>query len=67
MFALHSSPVQWTDPVHEGVGASEFLALTAHCHPVSQMLGFCFVLGLWLGASHRVQVHSSGGEKAINL
>lgn len=29
------------------------------CHPVSQALGFCFVLGLLLGANHRVQIRDS--------
>lgn len=38
-----------------------------HCHPVSRMLGFCFVLDLWLGASPRVQVHNSGEKRLENM
>jgi len=48
---------------HHRVPGAE--GLRAHCHPVSQVLGFCFVLDLWLGTSHRVQVHNSGRGEAV--
>lgn len=68
VFALCTAPLSSGQTlVHEGVETSEFRTLRAHRHPVSQMLGLCFVLGLWLGAGHRVQVPTSGDKKAIHL